>query len=213
VGTESSAQLSSSVHDKDVGDSMSIRFRESPLLKSEGAGSNELLARSFYNELRRGGRSRSDVLDLVNCLVSLLITSAGHQNGRTLTDSIDPVTGFPTRQAFHQMVLHQLDPEGEARTPASVLLIRFRREVSPCDAYLIVRHHLRNSDIVAPLAHGIVGAIVYPRRAEDLGRVFERICDPSILAIASEILEPSTNSKQLWRALRKKLKHVATRTR
>ncbi len=182
--------------------------RRSPLFESEASRSNVLLARTFYNELVRSNRSRAEILDFVNVLLGLVTETAREAPARP-RPLINPATGMPTRQAFHLLLLHELDPAASHPSPAAVLMVRFDPKADQAACAGAVRHSLRASDVIAPLGSGRIAAVVYPKLISDLPTLLERLArvlssgerSGWFRSLAGKPLQPGTAPRALWAAL------------
>lgn len=122
---------------------------------------NAILARSFFNEMIKSGRSRGDMIDFVNCLLGLISQFGGRKAGATAGPLVDPETGIPTRAALHELVNHELDLSGNPGRSAALLVMRVRSGSDLLIGVQLLQHQLRRGDVVAPLRSGLVGGLLY----------------------------------------------------
>lgn len=184
----------------------------SPLFQNDLARSNLLMARTLYNEMIRNGRSRGDILDFVNCLLSLVAAPHRKNEGPELV-LIDPATGLPTAEALNQLVLHHLEPEeGQKEKPAGLMFVRIDARLQTVLAAQRLRHIMRSTDVVAVLGDDLIGVVVYPRQLADLDAVESRALrqlkslEGETTRAAIIPLTAGMGIKQVWRSLLTRLK-------
>ncbi len=185
------------------------------LFRTEASRSNVILARTVFNEMVRSGRQRNDILEFVNCLLELVVSTASREGFEKLPALIDPHTGFPTRSGFYALLLHELDPAQHETPRAGLVLIALQRQL---DLELVARklqHLLRGSDVVVPLRRQRMAALVYPRELGDLEQIETRITDVfernlgasrSDIQLVSRPLEPGESVPRLWRSALRQLR-------
>lgn len=176
--------------------------RRSALFESDISRSNMLLARTFHQELVRSGRSRTEMIGFINCLLSL-ITSELERNRRPLPlVALD--TGVPSRRALHQLLLHEADPDAGHRHIAGVVVIRLRDGMDGLEEARHLRHMLRSSDVVTALGMGWLAAVVYPRTTDGLAAINCRVVQGGNGRYDSAVVErikPGTSVTAFWRGL------------
>ena len=172
--------------------------------------SDLLLARTLHGELVRGGRSRSEILAFVNALLGFVLEKGrGSQSG---PPPLDPQTGLPTRSGFHQLVLHELDPDEAHGVRACVLLLDLPKGLSPSHEAVRLSHFLRATDVVAPMGPGRLAALLYIRHGADWSGVLARLWAGraqgrvSFEKVAAEPLEHGAGAKVLWARLHRSLR-------
>ena len=159
---------------------MPISESRSALFQSEFTRSNAILARTLLNEMMRGGWTRTQMLEFVNCFLGLLSGSARSQPARPEALLVDPQTGFPTRAGFHRLLLHELSPQANS-VDASLVLVELLGETDLVTEAKLLRHCLRSEDVVAPLGRGMIAALTYCPSAE-LERTAQRMLERMIRA-------------------------------
>ncbi|MGQ0508551.1 MAG: hypothetical protein ACT4TC_24905 [Myxococcaceae bacterium] len=179
--------------------------RPSPLFEGDAARSNLILARTFYNELVRSGRSRSQIIDLVNMLLGMVL--GGQGRGRPATNLlIDPENGFPSQIALQELILHELDPATERSDTAALALFEAPRSVIPLILAQKLRHNLRPSDVVALMRHNRVGCVIFlpsPAQLPNVKTRVEKLFKGDLAGVTSSfmVLKSGTHPRALWREL------------
>src|SRR5438045_2170185 len=85
--------------------------RRSALFSASPDPSNQVLARTLLNEMMRSGRTRSQMIDFVNCFLELVVQTSGRQSSSARSNSmVDTNSGLPNRRALHDLFFHELDP-------------------------------------------------------------------------------------------------------
>lgn len=186
------------------------------LFQSEASRSNHILARTMFNEMLRSGRTRVDMLDFVNCLLGLLSEAARPEGPvrPAVSIMVDPESGFPTRHALQELLLHELERSADepGRAPVALLLLRLSLQRSLETDMLLLRHALRRDDVIVPLEKGRVAVVLHgPQSTREAvcirihARLEMNAQGRAGEAMALRLLEPGRSLRLLWLSLFREL--------
>ena len=168
---------------------------------------NTIFARTMFNEMVRAKKSRADIVEVVNALLSCVLDARGFSSTEVM---VDPDTGFPTRQGFLRLIQHELDPDSENKRSCSLIACEFDGAGSGFSLGLF-RHRLRGSDVVCLLEPNLVVAVVYcePKEVQAIAARMKTALPASVdsTSVRWAIMPLLKGEKigRLWRAVRTEL--------